>query len=102
MVSDNLLFGNVCCIQISSEENDGALNSVMETICSPAPGTFSHICVVGDFNFPRIRWSATHASPVESKEAKFIENCYLYQHTNGPTRCRSNDMPSQLYLIFYI
>ena len=52
-----------------------------------------HICVVGDFNYPQIRWSATHASPV-------IEECYLYQHTNGPTRCRGDDMPSKLDLIF--
>ena len=40
---------------------------------------------------------------MESKEAKFIdiiEECYLYQHTNGLTRCRGDDMPSQLDLIF--
>ena len=79
---DNLLFGNVYRSPISSEENDGALNLVMGNMCSPAPGRFSHICVVGDFNFPLIRWSATHATPVESKEGKFIdiiEECYLYQ-----------------------
>ena len=88
---------------ISSGENGGTLNSVMGKICSLARGTFSHICVVGDFNFPRIRWSATHANPVGSKEAKFIdiiEECYLYLHTNGPTRCWGDDMPSQLDLIF--
>ena len=65
---------------ISSEENDGDLNSVMGKMCSPAPGTLSHIGVVGDLNFPRMRWSASHASPVESKEATFIdiiEECYL-------------------------
>ena len=41
--------------------------------------------------------------PVESKEAKFIdiiEECYLYQHTNGPSRCRGDDMASQLDIIF--
>ena len=40
---------------------------------------------------------------MERKEAKFIdiiEECYLYQHTNGPTRCRGDDMPSQLDVIF--
>ena len=40
---------------------------------------------------------------MEIKQAKFIniiEVCYLYQHTNGPTRCRGDDMPSQLDLIF--
>ena len=75
----------------------------MGKMCSPAPGTVSHIFVVGDFNIPRIQWSATHANPVGSKEAKFIYiivECYLYQHTNGPTRCRGDDMPSQLDLTF--
>ena len=101
--SDNLLFGTVYRTPISSEENDDALNLVMGKMCSPAPGIFSHICVVGDFNFSTVRWSATHATPVEYKEAKFsdiIEDCYLYQHTNRPTRCRGDDMPSQLDLIF--
>ena len=100
---DNLLFGNVYSSPLSSEENASALNLVMGKMCSPAPGRFSHICVVGDFNFPLIRWSATHTTPMESKEAKFIyiiEECYLYQHTNGRTRCRGDDMPSQLDLIF--
>ena len=68
---DNLLFGNVYCSPISSEEN--AHNLVMGKMCSPAPGRFSHICIVGDCNFPRIRWSATHATRVESKDAKFTD-----------------------------
>ena len=62
-----------------------------------------YLCSRRFFNFPRIRWSATHASPVESKEAKFIdiiEECFLYQHTNEPTRCRGDNMSSQLDLIF--
>ena len=32
---------------------------------------------------------------MESKEAKFIDiidECYLYQHTNGSTRCRGSDV----------
>ena len=69
---DNLLFGDMYRSPISSEENDVSLNLVIRKMCSPAPGRFFHICVVGDFNFPRIRWSATHDTPVESKEAKLI------------------------------
>ena len=57
---DNILFGNVYHSPISSEEKAGVLNLVMGKMCSPAPGRFSHICVVGDFNLSRIRWSATH------------------------------------------
>ena len=44
--SDNLLVGNVYRSPISSEYNYGALNLVMGKMCSPAPGRFSHICVV--------------------------------------------------------
>ena len=58
---DNILFGNVYRIPMSLEENDGALNSVIGKTCSPDRGTFSHICVIGDFNVLRIRWSATHS-----------------------------------------
>ena len=38
-----------------------------------------------------------------SNVAKFIdiiEKCFLYLHTNGPTRCRDYDMQSQLDVIF--
>ena len=96
-------FGNVYRCPISSEENDGALNLVMGKMCSPAPGRFSHICVVGDFNCPRIRWSATHSTLWKARRLNLIdiiEECYLYQHTNGPTRCMGNDMPSQLDFFF--
>ena len=61
------------------------LTRLCENFVNQVPGIFSYICVVGDFNFPHIQWSATHASHVESKEAKcidIIEECYLYQHTN--------------------
>ena len=59
--------------------------------------------MVGDFNFPQIRWSTTHCCPVESKEAELIdciEEYFLYQHTNESTRYRGDKMPSQLDLIF--
>ena len=100
---DNLLFGNVYRSPISSEGNDGSLNSVMGKMCSPASGKFPHIGVVDDFNFSRNRWYTTHPNPVGNKEAKFIdtiEGCYLYQHTNGPTRYIGDDMHSQLDITF--
>ena len=40
---------------------------------------------------------------MESKAAKcidIIEEFYPYKHTNGSTRCRGDDMPRQLDLIF--
>ena len=65
---DNLLFGNVYRSPISSEENDGALNLVMGMMCNPASSSFSHICVVGDFNFPRIRGRKWQSNYPHDKE----------------------------------
>ena len=38
----NNLFGS----PMPSEENDGALKSVIGKMCSPAPGTLTHFCVI--------------------------------------------------------
>ena len=57
----------------------------------------------GRFQFSMDPVVCNSASPVASKEDKcidIIEECYLYKPTNGPTRCRSDDIPSQLDLIF--
>ena len=65
---------------------------------------YTHICILGDFNFKDINWEtySTHQS-LDSKEAKFlntIQDCYLYQHVTKPTRRRGKDQPSKIDLIF--
>ena len=65
---------------------------------------YSHICIVGDFNYKSIDWTAWKSKQGDSSnEAKFIEgvrDSYLYQHVGSATRRRGNENPSTLDLIF--
>ena len=101
--SDTLLFGCVYRSPTpshSANANNDNLNRMMRTIYAKS---YSHVCVVGDFNFKDINWaswSTNHGE--ESKEAQFIEtirDCFLFQHIEIPTRVRGNDEPSLLDLL---
>ena len=101
---DTMLFG---CFYRSptpterSEENNNNLNNLLRNLCSKKK--YSHICLVGDFNYRDINWSScTTRHSESSKESKFIEttrDCFLHQHVAKPTRCRGNDEPSLIDLI---
>lgn len=62
------------------------------------------MCLIGDFNAPNISWNHQTSSKSENSfESKFIEtiqDCFLYQHVNQPTRFRGTDTPSLLDMIF--
>ena len=101
--NDKLLFG---CIYRSptpsntSDENNNNLNNLLKYLTQR---TYSHICIVGDFNYKSINWSS-YSTPKseESKESKFLEtirDCFLHQHILEPTRARGNDDPSTLDLL---
>ena len=101
---DRLLFG---CLYRSpttsskSAENNDNLNKLIQEI---AEGNYSHVCIIGDFNFRDINWNTwTSSHHEESKEWKFInavQSCFLHQHMTNPTRRRGNDEPSLLDLLF--
>ena len=53
--------------------------------------TYSHVLLMGDFNYPDIDWFnwTTKSDKPESQEFKFIEcirDSFLYQHITKPTR----------------
>ncbi len=64
----------------------------------------SHIMILGDFNFPEIDWSAYNVRGGEDTiQAKFfdaVNDMYLVQHIDFPTRFRHGQEPSTLDLIF--
>ena len=101
---DGLLFG--CTYRsptdsTTSNTNNDHLNMLFEEICK---SKYSHICLVGDFNFRDINWiNCTSNHYEDSKEWHFIntvQSCFLHQHIERPTRRRGSDDPSQLDLIF--
>lgn len=65
---------------------------------------FSHILIMGDFNYPEINWESwnTKSDITENIENKFIdtvEDNFLFQHVSKPTRWRGTDTPHILDLI---
>ena len=83
-----------------SDENNENLNNLLRCISKKK---YSHVCLVGDFNFRDINWeNYTTVHGEKSKEVKFIEtvrDCFLHQHITKPTRRRGNDNPSVIDLI---
>ncbi|CAC5385682.1 unnamed protein product [Mytilus coruscus] len=65
---------------------------------------YSHILIMGDYNFPEINWDSWN-SPGDSRESnkyKFLENLqenFLFQHVTRPTRWRGTNTPHTLDLI---
>ena len=102
--TDLLLFG---CLYRSptktneSEENNIKMNHLINQLASNKK--YTHICLVGDFNYKDIdwkKWSSPH--PETSSEEKFLEtlrDSFLYQHILEPTRRRGSDEPSLLDLV---
>ena len=59
---------------------------------------------IGDFNYWNINWDSwsTASDNVDSEEYKFlksVQDAYLFQHINKPTRWRGDDEPHILDLL---
>ena len=85
----------------TSDDNNVNLNRYIKCITDK---TYSHKCLIRDFNFKDINWASwTTFHNEESKEAKFLETmreCYLHQHSEeNSCRC-GKDEPSLIDLIF--
>ena len=87
---DTLLFA--CCYRSPtpsefSYANNECLNRLLK--CLSRKG-YSHVCIVGDFNYKSINWETWTTSYGEnSAENRFIEgirDCYFHQHVGNPTR----------------
>ena len=100
---DMMLFGCIYrspTISVTSVENNESLNRLLRHIRSLK---YSHVCIVGDFNYKKINWANMTTSESEnSTECQFLEcvqDCFLYQHVTKATRIRGLNEPSLLDLI---
>ncbi len=63
---------------------------------------YSHLLIMGDFNFKEINWSnyTTNVSEyhMATQFLECVKDCYMYQHVEQPTRIRSGNEPSTLDL----
>ena len=100
---DVLLFG---CIYRSptstpeTTENNENLNNLLRSISDKS---YSHVCLVGDFNYRDISWKSwTTPHGENSKEVRFIEavrDCFLFQHIEESTRTSGNHELSLIDLL---
>ena len=97
--NDMLLLGCIYKSPSSSPENLDELNKLLITISKEKK--FSHIMVMGDFNFPKIDWKnwLTKGDKISENFVESIRDSYMFQHVMENTRMRENCEPSTLDLI---
>lgn len=84
--------------QSSGMQNTNRLNTLMNGVCNKG---FSHLLMVGDFNFRNANWE--DVSSTCDVTTKFIDTAldkFLCQHVDRPTRYRGDDTPSTIDLVF--
>lgn len=63
----------------------------------------THILIMGHFNYPDIDWenynSRGDKTDPEYKFVDTVQDCYLFQHINTPTRWRGTQIPNILDMI---
>lgn len=99
--SDSLLVG----LFYRSPSSTDSIEHLKDILHEIGNMDFSHILVMGDFNFPNINWNlmTTTTQNVDADDYKFLEciqDNYWHQHLNEATRWRENEEPHILDLIF--
>jgi len=108
---DKLIFGCFYRSPNSSNENNNQLADLIRSLSR----SYSHVCLVGDFNFGAINWSleavldgassptdCLEGPPVPSAESVFLHatrDSFLFQHVESDTRARGNNNSSLLDLV---
>lgn len=97
---DKMIIGSIYKSPNSGQESEG---QIREMIRDMSMKDYSHVLIIGDFNYNRINWEdSTTSGGVDSNEFLFIEtlrDAYLYQHIVKPTRGRGTNLPSTLDLV---
>ena len=84
----------------SESDGDEMSDKLVELVNEISNKGYSHIMIIGDFNYKDINWVELHSPvKVERNFLKCIGDNYLHQHVTEPTRWRGNDQPNILDLI---
>jgi len=75
----------------SSEENDAKLFQLLK---SDTVASYDKVCVVGDFNYPQVRWDGVWSGERSDLILQHVQDAYLIQKVDTPTRRRSGQNPT--------
>lgn len=99
--NDNLLVGCIYKSPSCDKQNLLELRKLLSNTVDLSR-KFSHILILGDFNFPKIDWNTWYSE--NDKESELFIECvrdsYLHQHITTPTRSRLHQGPNVLDLVF--
>lgn len=97
--ADTLLIGIIYRSESGSNSNN---ENLIELINEISENQYSHLLLLGDLIYPRINWDSWHVPGDDSRESRFVkwlQDNFLFQHVNKPTRCRGTDTPHILDLV---
>ena len=94
------------CLYRSPNSDNGNNNCLNDLLKSKELSKYNKVCIMGDFNYPKLKWDGTDLinleDDIESKEEKFIESlrdAFLIQNVKNPTRNREHQKANILDLI---
>ena len=99
-VVQKTLIGCVYRSPNSTEENNRDLNNFLSGLSNIKN---TDLILMGDFNYPKITWREGCGHTEDTKSEKFLDSindAYLYQHIQKPTRYRCGQKENILDLIF--
>ena len=83
----------------SNSQNDICLSNLITLATQSCK---SHLLIMGDFNYPNIDWSTWSTSNSDVNSNVFLsalQDNFLFQHVNSPTRYSEHTTPSILDLV---
>lgn len=99
--SDSLLLGCIYRSPSGSAEED--VRELGELFRLAGNSTNSHVVITGDFNLPQIDWVlGMSTAPLTHCSHTFVDlvnDCFLHQHVDRPTRFRLGETPHTLDLV---
>ena len=72
------------CIYRSPSSSDDNKNKLFQIIRSEVIGKFDKVCIVGDFNFPSLRWDGSWESVENGDFVECIRDSFLIQKVKKP------------------
>ena len=97
---DKMIVGCIYRSPNSTRDNNKLLLDMLQKVND---GSYSHVIIMGDFNYPEINWSQECSNVGANHEAtKFLEgvrDAYMYQHVKQPTHQRGDQQRNTLDLV---
>ena len=81
------------CVYRSPNSDAGNNNDLLELLHDASNQSFDYLLIMGDFNYPGIRWDGTFVGGKEGEFVDCLQESYLLQMVRQPTTFRQGQTP---------